>query len=309
MEKQNQSKQKIFWHKWFGTFLRLLLEPLGLQVETEHAVMKELPEADVVIIRNKTDTWTREQLKWLPDGIRQSKARYILIEFKYSESLNDDTFCQIGGYHYFFRVSHKKLKKKDFEAFIVSSKKPQQKFMKQFGYDQTRLAGVLKSKTPVMRIFPIISLNELEDKPYNKLFKAFSSKKKVILNSIKNVTEMSQNDNMSNDIVNFFISFFRIILGKGGKEMHNFEFTKKELDQMYKSVQDMVMMRMKPENLSKYFKSEDVMKSYKPEDVMKSFKPKDRIKGLKPEDIMNNLSPNELDLFEAYFRANKRKKA
>jgi hypothetical protein len=39
----------------------------------------------------------------LPDGIRNSKASHILIEFKYTESFNEKALQQALGYDFFFK--------------------------------------------------------------------------------------------------------------------------------------------------------------------------------------------------------------
>lgn len=56
------------------------------------------PEADIVIIRRKETTWTSEQKKYLPDGIRDTSAQYVIIELKYTESLNIKVLKQASAY-------------------------------------------------------------------------------------------------------------------------------------------------------------------------------------------------------------------
>ena len=79
-------------HRWFGTVFKEILTPLGLEVHTEFPVMADPPEADLVIIRKKTAKWTPEQLGYLPDGLRESRAGHTIAEFKHTESLTDDSF-------------------------------------------------------------------------------------------------------------------------------------------------------------------------------------------------------------------------
>jgi hypothetical protein len=56
------------------------------------------PRVDVLILRQADTAWTAEQLERLPDGIRQSTASHILLEFKYTQSVNDDVLIQSLAY-------------------------------------------------------------------------------------------------------------------------------------------------------------------------------------------------------------------
>ncbi|MCK5524631.1 MAG: hypothetical protein KAI83_16015 [Thiomargarita sp.] len=50
--------------------------------------MGKSPEVDILLFQRETLKWTIEQQERLPDGIRQSDARSILLEFKYTESVD-----------------------------------------------------------------------------------------------------------------------------------------------------------------------------------------------------------------------------
>lgn len=76
----------IYWHHLFGELLKLLLIPVGVDVSVDVKVMDNPPEADVILLRREGDTWTNEQLQYLPDGIRDVSAQHVLIEL-----INGDT--------------------------------------------------------------------------------------------------------------------------------------------------------------------------------------------------------------------------
>ncbi|OQY44182.1 MAG: hypothetical protein B6242_13280, partial [Anaerolineaceae bacterium 4572_78] len=69
-------------------YTRTYYFPVGVDVSVDVKVMDNPPEADVILLRREGDTWTNEQLQYLPDGIRDVSAQHVLIEFKYSELLN-----------------------------------------------------------------------------------------------------------------------------------------------------------------------------------------------------------------------------
>jgi len=73
------------------------MAPLGVLVSTEFRIMTDSPRADILIIKKKAGRWTPDQLRLIPDGIRDTKSRYIILEFKYSQSLSDKTFQQPPG--------------------------------------------------------------------------------------------------------------------------------------------------------------------------------------------------------------------
>ena len=99
-------KPKTKWHDWFSGLFKVLLVPIGLVVKASHPVMNELPEADI-LIHKENKKLTKAQWDKLPDGIRESKASHIIIELKYTESLNEDAYCQILGYYKFYKESNK----------------------------------------------------------------------------------------------------------------------------------------------------------------------------------------------------------
>jgi hypothetical protein len=74
----------IAWHCLLGEVLEKLLSPVGLLVYTELAVMNKPPKADILIIRREQATWTEPQRQRLPDGLRDSQASHLLLEFKYT---------------------------------------------------------------------------------------------------------------------------------------------------------------------------------------------------------------------------------
>ena len=107
-EKQNPKikKPKTKWHDWFDGLFKVSLVPLGLSVKGPQPVMNDLPEADILITK-KSKKFTKAQKERLPDGIRDSQAKHIIIKLKYTESLNEDAYYQTFGYYKFFKDSNK----------------------------------------------------------------------------------------------------------------------------------------------------------------------------------------------------------
>ncbi len=102
-----KSNLRTQWHRILGTLLELLLTRLGIIVQSEVQVMSDPPKVDILLLRRESAGWTDEQLPLLCDGLRDTNANHLLIEFKYSESLSADALLQALGYQYFYRQAQR----------------------------------------------------------------------------------------------------------------------------------------------------------------------------------------------------------
>jgi len=107
------------WHRIFGSILQKLLTPLGITVFTDLQVMTNPPKADIILLTKPGESFTEEQKQYLPDGIRDSKAEHIIIEFKYTESITKESFAQAYGYDFFYKRSQT-LEDNKVQTFLVS---------------------------------------------------------------------------------------------------------------------------------------------------------------------------------------------
>jgi hypothetical protein len=109
-----------------------------------------------------------------------------LIEFKYTESFNEDARAIAIGYNFFYKRS-KKLAPKELQTVILSAKTPQPKALKRLDYFKTRTVGVYRSKEPISAPVLLLSLNDLSNEPHNAWIKCFASKKKVKEETLKHL--------------------------------------------------------------------------------------------------------------------------
>jgi len=166
------------WHRILGFLLEKLLTPLDLQVLTDHPIMSGPLQADVVIVRREAEFWTEEQRARMPDGIRDSSANDVVLEFKYTESANRDAFQQALGYD----IAYRRKNEYDtgrVETFLLSSMTPEQAIREAFGYESAEHSGVYRSQHLMMERVTLLVLNELSDAPYNAYVKIFGSRKDV----------------------------------------------------------------------------------------------------------------------------------
>jgi hypothetical protein len=167
------------WHELFGGVLEEVLGPVGVRVQTSVMVSTTSPEIDILLMRNQEHaTWTPEQRAHLPDGIRESRATHVVIEFKYTESVTDEALQTLIGYEVFYRRSHH-LDEETVLAVLVSAHTPRRATRQRWGYTHPEPAGVYWSTEYLLRRIPLIVLNELSNAPHNVIFKLFAQQRRA----------------------------------------------------------------------------------------------------------------------------------
>lgn len=165
------------WHRFLARGFEDTLGRERVLVKSESPTGSEPPKVDTVLLRRETATWTEAQRAMLPDGIRDTDAPTILIEFKYTESLTLDALWQAVGYDYFYRTNHE-LTQAEVSTFVLCAKTPQAERLAAFGYEATELPGVYRSQNIYVAHITLLVLNELRDEPHNALVKAFASRQR-----------------------------------------------------------------------------------------------------------------------------------
>ena len=260
---------KTIWHRIFGQMLEGLLCPLNLEVYTELPVMSFPPEADVVIIRRHEKTWTDTQRKYLPDGIRDTHAKYVIIEFKYTESVNKNALQQALSYDYLFHV-HKDIKKKDIQTFLVASKTPNEAFMSQMGYIQVSgRKGVYQSQNEAWNSIKILVLNELPNTYNNVFFKCFASRKVERLKAFQLLQK--QGFKGITRVVQYLIrGLWQIWFNfQGGKKME-LQMTPEQIQRFGEMWGEDYLQSLPPQKLLKFVSIEDRLKDVPVETHLKA---------------------------------------
>jgi len=168
---------RTLWHRLLATLLEELLSPVGIQVYTDFPLLSKSPEADILLLRRDSPQWTTAQRLRLPDGIRDSSASHILIEFKYTESVNEEALLQTLSYDTIYKRA-KGLKATDVQTVLISAKTPQAATLTEWGYvAATNLPGVYRSHERSLRLITLLSLNDLSAEPHNAFVKTFASRR------------------------------------------------------------------------------------------------------------------------------------
>ena len=281
-------------HVLFGSMMKESLIPVNLEVESNYEVGKAPPKLDVLIIRRTGPRWSNAQLEFLPDGIRQTPCKHVILELKYTESVNQVAVFQTMGYLGSY-VQLKSLKVENVCAFLICSKKPQKSVLEQIGFVATEIEGVYQPRDNRLMPIQLISLNELSNAPYNLWIKLFSSKITQRFDVLNHIMTLDFNQFSRGLIIVFIkiIKFWKIIGETTMKRIHK----KIVYDTDYLTDEDIAiffaLFKIKPEMAIRQFKPEEIVALFKPEDVVSQLKPEDRLRGLKPEDVVSQLKPED----------------
>ncbi len=293
MEENPQQPTK--WHELFGTLLKYLLSPVGLFVSTDFSVMSQSPEVDVLILRREAASWTAEQYARLPDGIRDCQQSDILLEFKYTESFNEQAVQQALGYDFFYKQHH--ANPTEVQTFLLSAHKPQSETLKQLGYEQTEHQGVYRSQSWLARKVVLLSLNELSNEPHNAFVKCFASRqteKQKAFNVLK-----SMGLNAFTTQLQWFLAGLKSVLFSSKGEKMKMGITPEMVMEIGKEWGEVFLSSMPAEEIGKQW-GEVFLSSMPAEEIL--------LAGLKPEERLAGLEPQALDELAAILNKRQQQK-
>ena len=319
---EEESRKKTLWHQILGRIFTDLLTPLKITVSTDVKVMIKAPEADIVLLRREHRFWTKAQRERLPDGIRDSQAAHILIEFKATESLSKETFIQAGAYEYFYKQSQE-LADEEIQTFVICAIQPQKANREQYGYTIRVQPGVYQSDNLILKPITLISLNELPDELHNAWVTCLASQKRKRLKAFTLLGEEGFKF-IPKPFKWFIIELWQLISIKEDDDMAlNLNpqeikkigemwganlFSPDELKEVLSKLP--VEERLKglkieerfigltPEERLKGLKIEERFIGLTPEEQLKGLKIEERFIGLKPEERLAGLSPSEMEELE-----------
>jgi hypothetical protein len=279
------------WHRLLGKLLELLLAPVGITVQSEVQVTSDPPKVDIVLLRRSSGPWTAEQLRLLCDGLRDAVALHLLIEFKFSESFNAEALLQALSYGYFYRKAQS-LPERAVQLFVMVARAPRTKLLQQYGYEETGVSGIYRSKYPLIEQVQVIVLNQLQFSEHNAFVQCFASQRRV---------RQSAFARLQHDEQTLSEALWELVLGLRGQfEQQGDVMSKMNLQE-----------GLTPEMVMKLGREirKAVIATLSPEDrkvVIASAPPEERLAGLAPEERLAGLAPDELsgliEQIEAYLQ-------
>ena len=276
---QESQSPRVLWHRLLGKLLEEVLTPVGIEVYTEFPVTNTPPAADVLLLRREENRWTAEQRARLPDGVRHTTASHILLEFKYTESVNRKALRQAIVYDTLYKQSQP-VSDQDVATFIISVRKPHKTFLQRFAYQPARWPGVYHSQNPMLDDVGLLSLNELTDEAHNVFVKCFASRKREKQAAFQTMqtTWLSQ---IPNSLVALLAMLWSYWFTYEGEAMMELQLTPEHIEEMKKMWGKVLIEAMTPE---------------------------ERLAGLQPEERLAGLQPEEIEEIEAYLRQLKERK-
>ena len=134
------------------------------------------PKADILLLRREGEAWNAAQRARLPDGVRDSAAAHVLVEFKYTESVNETALAQAVAYDHFYRQGQR-LSEEQALTVLLSARTPRKDRLEKWGYEEEQ-KGVFCSHLPLLRRVRLLVLNRLPPQPHNAFVKLFASRKR-----------------------------------------------------------------------------------------------------------------------------------
>lgn len=171
----SQSNQENGMKHLFGSILKEVLSPSGIQVSVEEITLTIPPDADIIVCRRDDESLSdvvRDML--LADGLRDNTAPYVMIKFHDKGELNEDTVRETLAYSY-VHYTKQALKRHDLHSFLVVTTKIKTDILKEFTFEQTGKRGVYHSSNPWLETTTVILLDELAVEPHNTMLKSLSN--------------------------------------------------------------------------------------------------------------------------------------
>lgn len=299
MQDPSQRAAKTQWHRLLGKHLELLLTPVGITVQTEPQVMSEPPKVDILLLRREGTAWTSAQISLLPDGIRQSRASHILLEFKFTESVNAQVMQQVIGYDYFYRQAQQ-LAHGDVQSFILSSRKPRSNVLLTYGYTPTAHEGVYHSANPLLYGIPLLVLNELALVQHNAFVQCFASQRRVREQAFRLLAQMDWRT-VSEAFWDFFTGLHTTMTVKG-IDMRNDVISKVLTPEVVmeagKQMRKALLANLTPQEIEQLLAHNDqirkqILANTSSEERLAGIPPEERLAGIPPEKRLAGLSTEE----------------
>ena len=268
-------KGKTLWHRLLGKLLELLLTPVNITVLTEPELTGK---ADIVLLRRQGEIWTAEQQALLPDGVRDSKASHILLEFKYSASVNEPAIRQALSYDTFYRAG-KLTGNQKLQTFLLSARTPEDRTLNDFGYYLTGKAGVYDSRNILLKGLPILLLNELSDAPHNSFVKCFASRRRVAKEALKQAVGVRPGGEKSLKFWAYMVSLQNAILGEGGYMTEESVTTPEDLMELGELFIERALSAMSVEERLRGLPAEEWLRGLPVEERLRGLTAEERLSG------------------------------
>lgn len=266
-----QKKPKTRWHRILGRLFKLSLTSLNVAVSSDFPLLSDPPRGDVLLLRRQHADWTAAQRAFLPDGISHTNSQHILIEFKFTESVNERVLAKTLGYEALYQEHHE-LANDEISSYILSSKTPRTSFLKTHGYNITSKSGVYRSRTPLLTRIPIIALNELADTLPNAYVKCFASRSREREKAFIRL-EKAGWQGLPERLWWFLVGLRETTQVKGGSMLNELVVTEEDVMALGERWRSKLIKTLSIEERLSNLSTDEVLSRYKPDEVLSGYEP------------------------------------
>jgi len=262
-------------HQVLGRLLQLSLAPVEITVNVEVDLLGESPKADVLLLRREGVEWNAAQRERLPDGVRDSAAGHVLLEFKYTEPINESALTQAVAYDYFYRQAQR----------LPDG-------LAEWGY-RKRQVGIYRSPLPLLRRVWLLVLNELPPSPHNAYVKLFASREQEREAAFAALDEPTLTE--SPPLYAFMIGLQRTMDVKGESNMAEL-MTPDKIMEIGEEIRQRVLETATPEERLAGLAPQERLAGLEPQERLEGLEPQERLEGLEPQERLEGLTDAERKL-------------
>ena len=271
--------ERVQYHQLLGLGMRLNLAEVHVNVTTELSVLTESPRVDILLLRREGAAWTDAQRARLPDGIRDSTAAHVLVEFKYTESVTKDGILQAAAYDLFYRQAQN-LSEEQTLPVLLSAKTPHRSRLDELEFEETQ-RGVFRTRNPYVGCVLLLALNRLPATSNNAMVKLFASRDRerdaAFAALDRHVSEESQEWGA------YVLGLRHALNVKGELDMAE-TLTPEKVMEYGKRIRELIIETGTPE---------ERLAGLSPDEVLPRFSPDERLTGLSPDEIRAGLNSAE----------------
>jgi hypothetical protein len=262
---------RVQYHQLLGSGMQLNLTAVQVFVTTESSILSESPRVDILLLRRQGKAWNEAQRARLPDGVRDSAAAHVLVEFKYTESVTEDGILQAAAYDLFYRQVQR-LSKEQTLPVVLSAKTPQKSRLDEWGYQEVQ-KGVFRTTIPFVGRVMLLALNRLPARTNNAFVKLFASREQEREAGFASLEKSVLAE--SSDMHAYVLGLRQTLNVKGGSTMAEV---------------------LTPEKVLEYGKRirQLVFETGTPEERLAGLSPDEILAALSTDEILAHLSPDEI---------------
>ena len=275
-------------HHVLGTLWQYSLTQVRITVNLEPKLLGDSPRADILLLRREGEAWNEAQRARLPDGLRDNAAGHVLVEFKYSESVNESALAQAVAYDHFYRQGQR-LSEEEVMTVLLSARTPRKDRLEMWGYEEVQ-KGVYLSPLPLLRRVWLLALNRLEAKPHNAYVKFFASRMQEREAAFVALAESGVVE--SHELQSYILGLQTTMEAKGENEMTE-PLTPEKIMEIGEKVRDYVLKTTtEPESVNETLRQR-ILEVASPQEKLAGLDPQEKLAGLDPEERLAGLDPEE----------------